>query len=157
MTGLTRWVLAHRRMVVVGWVCVAVAGGALGSTTEGRLGKTFDLPGRPSFQAGVRLAALYRGEAGSQDPTVPVITAPAGRTLAGASGRALLQRVEVAASERGRYRVLGYGTTGSTRFLTSDGRSAYVLVFTPQAGFGSPDPTPTITTAVRAALLYLFY
>jgi len=152
VSGLTRWVLAHRRVVVVGWVCVAAAGGALASTTTSRLGKTFDLPGRPSFETGVRLAALYRGEAGGQDPTVPVITAPAGRTLAGPSGRTLLRRVEVAASERGRYRVLGYGTTGSPRFLTADGRSAFILVFTGQAGFGIPDPTPGITAAVGAAL-----
>jgi RND superfamily putative drug exporter len=100
----------------------------------------------------VRLAALYRGEGGGQEPTVPVITAPAGRTFAGSSGRALLRRVEAAASERGRYRVLGYGTTGSPRFLTAGGRSAYVLVFTPQAGFGNPVPTPAITAAVRGAL-----
>jgi RND superfamily putative drug exporter len=152
VSRLTRWVLAHRRVVVLGWVCVAAAGGALASTTTSRLGKTFDLPGRPSFETGARLAALYRGEAGGQDPTVPVITAPVGQTLAGPSERVLLRQVEVAASERGRYRVLGYGTTGSPRFLTADGRSAFILVFTPQAGFGSPDPTPAITTAVRAAL-----
>jgi RND superfamily putative drug exporter len=152
MNGLTRWVLAHRRFVVVGWVCVAAVGGALVGTTASRLGKTFDLPGQPSFETGARLAALYRGEGGGQDPTVPVITAPAGQTLVGSSGRALLRRVEVAASERGRYRVLGYGTTGSPRFLSADGRSAYVLVFTPEAGFGNPVPTPAITAAVRAAL-----
>jgi len=152
MRALTRWVLTHRRVVVLGWVCVAAAGGALASTTTSRLGKTFDLPGRPSFETGRRLAALYRGEAGGQDPTVPVITAPARRTLAGSSGRVLLQRVELAASEGGRYRVLGYGTTGSPRFLTADGRSAFILVFTGQQGFGIPDPTPGITAAVQAAL-----
>jgi RND superfamily putative drug exporter len=152
LARLTRWVLSHRRVVVVAWVVLAAVGGATASLTTSRLGKTFDLPGRPSFETGVRLASLYRGEAGGQDPTVPVITAPAGQALAGPSGRALLRRVELAASERRRYRVLGYGTTGSARFLTADGRSAYLLVFTPQAGFGSPDPTPAITAAVRAAL-----
>lgn len=131
---------------------VGGGGGSTASLTTSRLGKTFDLPGRPSFQTGVRLAALHRGEAGGQDPTVPVITAPAGQTLVGPSGRAVLRRVEVAASERGRYRVLGYGTTRSPGFLTAAGHGAYLLVFTPEAGFGSPDPTPAITAAVRAAL-----
>ncbi len=149
---LTRWVLAHRRTVVLLWIGLAAAGGTTASLTTSRLGKTFDLPGRPSFETGVRVGALYRGEAGGQDPTVPVITAPAGRTLAGPSGRALLRRLELAASHHGRYRVLGYGTTGSPRFLTADRRSAYMLVFTGQAGFGSPDPTPAITAAVRAAM-----
>jgi RND superfamily putative drug exporter len=152
MVRWTRWVLAHRRLVVLLWVALAVAGGATASLTTSRLGKTFDLPGRPSFETGARVAALYRGEGGGQDPTVPVITAPAGRALAGAAGRALLRRAEAAASDHGRYRVLGYGTTGSARFLTAGGRSAFMLVFTGQAGFGSPDPTPAVTAAVRAAL-----
>src|SRR5579875_1821465 len=142
LVSWTRWVLAHRRLVVLVWVALAGAGGATASLTTSRLGKTFDLPGRPSFDTGVRVAALYRGEAGGQDPAVPVITAPGGQRLAGPAGRALLRRVEAAASEHGRYRVLGYGTTGSPRFLSTDGRSTYLLVFTPQSGFGSPDPTP---------------
>lgn len=152
MARLTRWVLAHRRTVVLAWVALAVAGGSTASLTSSRLGKTFDLPGRPSYETGMRLAALYRGEGGGQDPTVPVITAPSGRTLAGPAGRALLRRTEHAASLGGHYRVLGYGTTGSERFLTADRRTAFLLVFTPQAGFGSPDRTPAITAAVRAAL-----
>ena len=152
MARLTRWVLAHRRIVVLVWVALAVVGGSTASLTTSRLGKTFDLPGRPSFVTAARLAALYRKEAGGQDPTVPVITAPVGRTLVGPSGRALLRRVEVASSEGGRYRVLGYGMTGSPRFLSADGRSAFILVFTGQQGFGIPDPTPGITAAVQAAL-----
>lgn len=145
MTALTRLVLAHRRLVVAVWVLLAVVGGATAATTTGRLGKTFDLPGRPSFQTAIRLAALYRGEGGGQDPTVPVVTAPAGQTVAGPAGRALIGRVERAASLGGRYRVLGYGSTRSQRFITNGGRTAFMLVFTPQAGFGSPDPTPAIT------------
>ncbi|MGH2869026.1 MAG: hypothetical protein ACRDNK_15890 [Solirubrobacteraceae bacterium] len=58
MTALTRWVLAHRRLVVAGWMLPALVGGATASTTTSRLGKTFDLPGRPSSKTGVRLAAL---------------------------------------------------------------------------------------------------
>lgn len=131
MTVLTRLVLAHRRVVVAVWVLLALIGGATAATTTGRLGKTFDLPGRPSFQTAVRLAALYRGEGGGQDPAVPVITAPAGATLAGPAGRTLIDRVERAATLGGRYRVLGYGLTGSQRFLTNGRRTAFMLVFTP--------------------------
>lgn len=152
MTALTRFVLAHRRLVVAAWVLLAVVGGATAATTTGRLGKTFDLPGRPSFQIAVRLATLYRGEGGGQDPAVPVITAPSGETIAGPAGRELIGRVERAATLGGRYRVLGPGSGGSHRFLTDGGRTAFVLVFTPQAGFGSPDPTPAITAAVRGEL-----
>jgi len=152
LTALTRLVLAHRRMVVAAWVLLAVIGGATAATTTGRLGKTFDLPGRPSFQTAARLAALYAGEGGGQVPTVPVITAPSGETVAGPAGRALIARVERAAALGGRYRVLGYGLTGSQRFITDERRTAFLLVFTAQAGFGSLDPTPAITAAVRAAL-----
>ncbi|MGH2869027.1 MAG: hypothetical protein ACRDNK_15895 [Solirubrobacteraceae bacterium] len=57
-----------------------------------------------------------------------------------------------AASLDGHYRVLSYGSSANARFLTADRRSSFVLVFTPHVGFGSPDPTPAITAAVRRAL-----
>ncbi len=116
MRRLTEWVLAHRRLVVAGWVALALIGGATAATTTSRLGKTFDLPGHPSFETAARVATLYGGEAGGQDPTVPVISAPAGRVIAGTAGRGLMRRVEHAASLGGRYRVVGFGSTGSTRF-----------------------------------------
>ena len=40
MPRLTRWVLAHRRIVVLAWVALAVVGGATASLTTSRLGKT---------------------------------------------------------------------------------------------------------------------
>jgi RND superfamily putative drug exporter len=152
MPSLTRFVLAHRRMVVVGWVLLAVLGAATASVTTGRLGKNFDLPGRPSFQAATRLAALYRGEGGGQDPVVAVISAPPGATLTTPVARAVLMRAQRAVSLGGRYRVLGYGSSADVRFLTANRRSTFLLVFTPQAGFGTEDPTPAITAALRHAL-----
>jgi|SRR5579875_642431 len=152
LARLTRWVLGHRRLVVLIWVALAAAGGSTASLTTARLGRSFDLPTRPSFRTAARLAALYHGEGGGQDPTVPVVGAPPGRTLAGRAGRALMRRVELAASAGGRFRVLGYGTTGSPRFLAAGGRIAYLLVFTPAFGFGVPDPTSAITAGVRGAL-----
>src|SRR5579875_3501895 len=125
LARLTRWVLGHRRLVVLIWVALAAAGGSTASLTTARLGRSFDLPTRPSFRTAARLAALYHGEGGGQDPTVPVVGAPPGRTLAGRAGRALMRRVELAASAGGRFRALG---------------------------FGVPDPTSAITAGVRGAL-----
>lgn len=45
------------------------------------------------------------------------------------------------------------GSTGNPRFLADGGRRAFLLVFTAQSGFGSPDPTPGIAAAVRGALV----
>lgn len=44
MRQLARWVLRHRRGVVVGWVLAAVAGAAITSITTSRLGETLTLP-----------------------------------------------------------------------------------------------------------------
>jgi putative drug exporter of the RND superfamily len=152
MTRLTRFVLAHKRVVVVAWAMLAMAGGATASLTTSRLGKTFDIPGRPSYDTDARIVALYGGDGGGQDPTVPVITAPTGETLAGPGAQAVLRRATIAVTLGGRYRAIGFATSHDLRFLTADRRSTFLLVFTPPAGFGSFDPTAAIATAVRSVL-----
>lgn len=148
---MTRWVLAHKMVVLLAWVVLTLAGAATAGTTTNRLDKTFTLPGQPSFVVDSHIAALYHGETG-QDPFIPVISSPAGTSLRGPSGSAVLARATAAASLGGRYRVLGLANTADARFATADGTSTFLLVFTPPVGFGSADPTPAITAAVRSAL-----
>jgi RND superfamily putative drug exporter len=152
MTRLTRFVLSHKLVVVLGWLILTVAGGATASLTVSRLGKTFTIPGQPSYDTDARILALFHGDGGGQDPTVPVLTAPAGETMTSPAAEAALRRITVAASLGGRYRVIGWSTSHDPRFLTADGRSTFLLVFTQVAGFGSTDPTPAITAAVRRVL-----
>lgn len=148
----TRWVLAHRLLVVLVWVVLAGAGGATASLTTSRLGTTFPLPGRPSYVVDERIVAIYH-VGGGADPLVVVLGAPAGSSPASPTGLATLGRVEAAATMGGRYRVLGYATTRDTRFLAGDHRRiTFLLVFTPPGGAGAPDPAPAVTAALRRVL-----
>ncbi len=137
--------------MVVGWLVLTLVGGATAGLTTSRLAKTFTLPDHASYETDARILALYHGDGGGQDPTIPILTAPARSEVATAGALSVLRRVSAAASLGGRYRVLGWSSTRDPRFLTADHRSTFLLVFTP-VGFGSPDPTPMITAAVRAAL-----
>ena len=59
MNGLTAFVLRHRRLVMLAWLIVALAGAAtLGSTTK-RLSTQFRMPGEPSYVADSKILALY--------------------------------------------------------------------------------------------------
>ncbi len=67
--------LRHKRLVVLAWLILAVAGGATASLTTSRFGKTFTLPGASASRADARMVADYGV---TVDPTIPVVTAPAG-------------------------------------------------------------------------------
>jgi RND superfamily putative drug exporter len=146
---LTRLVLRHKRLVVVTWLILAVAGGATASLTTSRLGKTFALPGARAFRADARVVADYGVDG---DPVIPVLTAPSGTLVTTPAATAVVERAAIAASLGGRFRVVGWGTSRDRRLVTRDQRSTYLLVFTPPGGFGSQDPTPAVTSAVRHVL-----
>ena len=52
MELFTRWVLAHRRRVVLAWLLVTIAGLANISATSNALSYSFSLPGMDSYEAG---------------------------------------------------------------------------------------------------------
>ena len=133
---LARFVLRHRRAVIVGWLVLMVAGGMSAGKVSKRLSFDFSLPGQPGYETAARIIHTY-GNGGDQPPAILVATAPAGRrvrsdeaVLAGAF--ADVRRAEPT------LRVVDLGVTGDQRFVTDDGRSTYALVFTPPAtGFGT--------------------
>ena len=70
MIRLTRWTLAHRRMVVVLWIALAV-GLLAGSHALGtRASNNFSLPGTPSQSAVDLLASRFPAQAGDADQIV---------------------------------------------------------------------------------------
>src|SRR4051812_36323851 len=59
---MRRWaefVLHHRRWVVVFWVAVMVAGGAVAGTTTNRLTIDFSLPGQPGTEAAHKIVGAF--------------------------------------------------------------------------------------------------
>ncbi len=150
MSTLTRFVLRHKLLVVAFWLALAVAGGMTVSATTKRLSNSFAMPGA-AFRTDARIQALYRHN-GTEDPTVPVITLPAGTTIRtpGVSAR-LAQAFAAAGRAEPTARMADYATTGDPAFATGDGRSTYALVFTPQNDpISAGDLTSRIHRAVGA-------
>src|SRR5215831_5360343 len=84
---LARFVLAHRRLVIVLWLLLLPAGIYGASHVSNRLKVDFSLPGQPGYETAKKITHLY-GNGGDTDPTVVLVTLPPGHTV-GSDARAL--------------------------------------------------------------------
>ncbi len=149
MASLTRFVLRHRKLVILGWLVLMVAGGATSQKAIDRLNFDFSLPGQPGYETSKQILKTY-GNGGDQAPLVPILTLPAGSTVQDSRGAvtaafAAVQKAVPAA------RLVSYGNTGDERFVTDDGRTTYGLLYVPlQQGF-VPFSSAPVAAALRAA------
>jgi putative drug exporter of the RND superfamily len=145
---MRRWaefVLSHRKWVVVFWVLVAVAGGAVSNQVSKRLTYDFSLPGEPGAETAALIKETF-GNGGYTAPYLVSVTYPEGRQVQGPQVAAAFDAIEAGVPG---VRVLDEAGTGDPAFGTEDGRTAYAMVFYPF------DPTPgdTLPTGrIRSAL-----
>ncbi|HJS96966.1 MAG TPA: hypothetical protein VJ741_22045, partial [Solirubrobacteraceae bacterium] len=130
MSSLTRWVLAHKRLVVIGWIAFTVAGIAAAGPASKALKAEFSVPDSESWKTNVEIADRYGADRNGTAPLVPVVTLPEGESVRSAAVSAELKRVD----ERLRTalpgsRVASYSSTGSDAFVSKDGRTAFALVY----------------------------
>src|SRR3954449_7866360 len=86
MTAITRWVLAHKRLVVAFWVIVTLVGGAASGPASKALKQKFSVPGKEGWQTNQQIAKLYKGTGDNSAPLVPVVRLPAGTTAQSSRG-----------------------------------------------------------------------
>src|SRR4051794_35399172 len=123
MTKLTRWVLAHRKLVVGFWVVVTLVGiGTAGAATDAMKQK-FSVPGREGWETNQEIAKNYRGTGGNGAPLVPVVTLPAGKAASDPAVRTQLNALEQRLTKAlPGSRVAGYGSTGCKGVPSEGGR-----------------------------------
>jgi putative drug exporter of the RND superfamily len=123
--SLARLVLRHRLLVVAGWLALLVAGGVVAGPVTDRLTFDFSLPGQPGYEAEAQLVATFGSS--TADTLVPVVTVPAGGTVAdrAADIAAVFDQVRAALPQA---RVVDQASTGDASFVSDDGRSAFALV-----------------------------
>jgi RND superfamily putative drug exporter len=146
--SLARLVLRHRLLVVLGWLVLMVAGGAVAGPVTDRLTFDFSLPGQPGYEAEQELIADFGTS--TADTLVPVLTVPAGSTVAdrAADIAGVFEAVRAAVPQA---RVVDLASTGDDRFVTDDGRSTFALVQGPlPEGFG-PGLEVVLEPAVQQA------
>ena len=138
MNVLTRFVLAHKRLVVGLWLVVTLAAFAAIGPAGSALSQQFNVPGREGFETNKELAALY-GNGGDVAPLVPVVQLPPGMTVDSTGVRAdldaALAKVQAALPEA---RIASYASTGDRAFVSDDGRTTFALVSIPAKGGVSP-------------------
>jgi putative drug exporter of the RND superfamily len=131
VVALTRWVLAHRRLVVGFWIAVTIAAFASLNPATDALSEEFAVPGREGFETNREIASVY-GNGGDIAPIVPVVTLPAGTTVdsPGVTKEldAALAKVQAALPDA---RVASYASTGDPAFVSEDRRTTFALVYVP--------------------------
>ena len=79
MSSLTRWVLAHKRTVVIAWILLTFAGIAASGPATENLEAEFSVPDKEGWETNELIAANYQGTGGDTAPLMPVTVLPEGR------------------------------------------------------------------------------
>jgi RND superfamily putative drug exporter len=153
MSSLTRWVLSHKRTVVLAWVVLTIAGIAAAGPASDALKPEFSVPGKEGWETNVSITERYRGTGGESPPLVPVVTIPEGESVDSPAVKrdlaAMDARLERALPQA---RIASYSSTGDETFVSDDGRTTFAIVHpTPDPGsfFGE---NPRAERIARGAL-----
>ncbi len=140
MRGLAEFVLRHRKLVMVFWGLILIAGIALAGRTTSRLTVDFSLPGQPGSETAHTIAQAF-GNGGNTNPFVVTVTMPKGQTITGHEADVARSFAAIGAAVPS-VRVVDEDNTGDHAFRTANDQTAYALVF----WRFNPSPTQTILT-----------
>src|SRR5215217_5885549 len=156
MASITRWVLAHKRTVVVTWLVLTIAGIMAAGPASDALESEFSIPNKESWETNIQIAQRYDGNRNGNSPLLPVVTLPRGEMVESPGVRADLERLD-ARLERALpgARIASYASTGDKTFLSKDGRTVFSLVYArpdPSSAFGeNPRAEKAASRAVEKA------
>ena len=136
MPSLTRWVLSHKRTVVLTWIVLTIAGVAAAGPATDALEPEFSVPDKEGWETNVEIAARYQGTGGDTAPLLPVVTLTKGQSVDSPAVQRDLKQLD-ADLERAlpQSRIASYASTGDRAFVSDDGRTTFAVIY-PQ-----PDPT----------------
>ncbi|MGI8869465.1 MAG: MMPL family transporter [Mycobacteriales bacterium] len=140
MQRLTRFVIAHRKLVCLLWLVLTVAGIATAQKSVNSMDQKFSTPGREGYETNLTIARHFAGTGGDTTPLLAVVKLPAAQRVADPGVRRQLATLEarmVKVIPGGR--VAGYASTGNDAFVSKDGHTTFVAAFPtadPSAPFG---------------------
>jgi putative drug exporter of the RND superfamily len=153
VSSLTRWVLAHKRIVVSLWVALTIAGAAAAGPATDALEPEFSVPDKEGWETNVAIAERYRGTGGDTAPLVPVVTLPEGQSVDSPAVRSDLERIDARLQEAlPAARIASYASTRDDTFMSDDGTTTFAVVYPqpdPDSAFGE---NPRAEKAASAAL-----
>jgi RND superfamily putative drug exporter len=153
LSSLTRWVLAHKRIVVAVWVALTLAGVAAAGPASDALEPEFSVPDKEGWETNVAIAERYRGTGGDTSPLLPVVTLPEGQSVDSAAVKSDLAKVDARLEKAlPAARIASYASTGDDTFVSKDGATTFAIVYPqpdPNSAFGE---NPAAEKAASAAL-----
>jgi RND superfamily putative drug exporter len=145
VSSITRWVLAHKRTVILTWVVLTIAGIAAAGPATDALEPEFSVPNKEGWETNQLIAARYQGTGGDTAPLLPVVTLPKGETVNSPGVRSDLAKVDARLHQAlPNSRIASYASTGDETFVSDDGRTTFAVVY-PQ-----PDPDSAFGENPRA-------
>jgi RND superfamily putative drug exporter len=145
VASLTRWVLAHKRTVVISWVVLTIAGIMAAGPATDALKPEFSVPNKEGWETNVEIVKRYGGDPNGTIPLLPVVTLPEGRTADSPGVRSELARLDARLEQAlPGARIASYASTGDKTFVSDDARTVYSLIY-PQ-----PDPNSVFGENPRA-------
>jgi putative drug exporter of the RND superfamily len=136
---LTRFVLAHKRLVAGFWIAVAVIGLVGSGRTSDALETSFSMPESEAFATNQEIERLF-GSGGTTPTLVAVVRLPEGTTVSSAGISDELRTLERRLREGlPGSRTSSYGSTADRAFASADGRTTFVLVHPPAEAAGEQD------------------
>ncbi|MDQ6811584.1 MAG: MMPL family transporter [Actinomycetota bacterium] len=145
MAAITRWVLAHKRIVVIFWVLLTLVGIGSASSSTKALKQKFSVPGKEGWLTNEQIKREFH-TGGNGAPLLAVVTLPAGQSAQSPAVQAQLRAVEARlARTLPGTRLAGYASTGSPTFLSADRHTTFVVAYPP------PDPKQAFEDNPEAA------
>jgi putative drug exporter of the RND superfamily len=153
MSALTRWVLAHKRTVVISWVVLTIAGVMAAGPASRALDQKFSVPNKEGWETNEAIAAKYNGTGGDTSPLLPVVTLPQGQSIDSPQVKNDLTKLDqTLAKALPGSRVASYASTGDKTFVSDDGRTTFAIVYPkpdPDSSFGdNPHAADDVKKAV---------
>jgi RND superfamily putative drug exporter len=153
VSSLTRWVLAHKKTVVISWILLTIAGIAAAGPASRALNQKFSVPNKEGWETNQAIAAKYNGTGGDTSPLLPVVTLPAGESVDSPQVKGDLTKLdETLGKTLPGSRVASYASTGDRAFVSKDGHTTFAIVYPkpdPNSSFGD---NPQAAKDVKAAV-----
>jgi RND superfamily putative drug exporter len=153
MTSLTRWVLAHKRLVVVFWVVVTLVGMASAGSATKALKQKFSVPGREGWVTNQQIQHHFNGTGGNGAPLLAVVTLPPSASVSSPAVENGLRGVESRLEQTlPGTRLAGYASTRAQAFLSADRRTTFIVAYPPPDRTQAFEDNPNAAKKASAAL-----
>ena len=154
MSSLARSVLAHKRLVVLGWVLVTVAGIASMGPASNALKNDPSVPRKEGFATDAAIAKRYVTSPGDSSPLLPVVVAASAARRSAPQASAPTWDRSTPACRRALpgARIASYASTGDPAFASADGRTVFTLVYPRPAAGAQFGENPAAARAAARAL-----